>query len=154
MAPPPGAQPVPELDALCTKGRPLTLDVRSCRFGSGLTKSGRALELETLGRFYQLYGEFYQVWKLWTIYKNRSKYLTGYQRDSETLWRLLERAAEVEGGFESLLVRLTQERALGQEFKRLASHVASLLSESDHRTVLWRPPSSPSPSDAANREAY
>jgi hypothetical protein len=154
-------------------------------------KKRRALELEALGRFYQLYGEFYEVWKLWTVYKKNSNYLTGYERDPEKAWQLLERAAAVEGGFESLLVRLTQERVLDthdidqlarfreayqclresiradvtldwkanpshgdsalryQEFKRLASHAASLLSHTDHGKALWRAPESPSPSDAA-----
>jgi hypothetical protein len=75
-------------------------------------KKRRALELEALGRFYQLYGEFYEVWKLWTVYKKNSNYLTNYERDPEKAWLLLERAAGVEGGFESLLVRLTQEHVL------------------------------------------
>jgi hypothetical protein len=154
-------------------------------------KKRRALELEALGKFYQLYGEFYSIWKLWTVHKAQSKYLIGYQRDPDKVWQLLERAAEVEGGFESLLVRLTQERTLKpddidqlsrfreayqclresiradrnldwkanpsrgasalkyQAFKRLASRLASLLSQPDHGSTLWHTPRSPSPSNAA-----
>lgn len=152
-------------------------------------KERRALELAALERFYQLYGEFYALWKLWSIHKSPT-YLSDYERDPSTVWRLLERAAEVEGGFESILVRLTQERRLDAtdvqelarfregyqclresiredkaldwkanpskgepahkygEFKRLASHVAHLLSHTSRRII--RPPDLPFPSEATN----
>jgi hypothetical protein len=153
-------------------------------------KKRRALELDALGRFYELYGEFYAVWKLWSIYKKKSEY-PSIERDPKAVWGLLERAAKVEGGFESLLIRLTQERRLEpadidqlarfreayqslresirvdetlhwradptqgepaqryEQFKRLASHLASLLSQSDKRII--RRPALPSPSEAADR---
>ncbi len=75
-------------------------------------KKRRELRLEALSRFYELYGEFYAVWKLWSIHKKSTQYLPTHERESKTTWELLERAAEVEGGFESLLVRVTQERIL------------------------------------------
>lgn len=75
------------------------------------TKKRRTLELETLARFYSLYGEFFAVWKLWSVYK-KSRYLVGSERDPKEVWEILRRAAEVEGGFEAILVRLTQERVL------------------------------------------
>jgi hypothetical protein len=82
--------------------------------GNGITsrweevKVRRALQLAALERFYQLYGEFYAVWKLWSVYKNPTQGPND-ERDPSMVWGLLERAAEVEGGFESILVRLTQE---------------------------------------------
>jgi hypothetical protein len=76
-------------------------------------KKRRTLELETLARFYSLYGEFFAVWKLWSVHK-KSRYLAHHERDSKAVWELLRRAAEVEGGFEAILVRLTQERVLSR----------------------------------------
>jgi hypothetical protein len=76
------------------------------------TKKRRTLELETLARFHSLYGEFFAVWKLWSVYNKKCRYLVDSERDPKELWAILRRAAEVEGGFEAILVRLTQEREL------------------------------------------
>jgi hypothetical protein len=78
-------------------------------------KKRRALELEALAHFYSLYGEFFAVWKLWSVYTGKETYLLGSERDSKARWDILRRAADVEGGLESIMVRLTQEKSLDEQ---------------------------------------
>jgi hypothetical protein len=89
--------------------------------GTGITsrwesvKKRRALELEALANFYCLYGEFFAVWKLWSVRKKNASHLVGHERDPKAEWDILRRAADVEGGLESIMVRLTQERTLSKQ---------------------------------------
>lgn len=74
-------------------------------------KRWRESDLASLRIFYEAYGQFFATWKLWDAHKRYSK--TTAVPDG-TQWRLLERAGEVEGKFESLLVKLATERKLSQ----------------------------------------
>lgn len=69
-------------------------------------KKRREMDLLALGVFYEIYGQFFAIWKLW------SGVLTSLPPDEEFRRGLLERAAEAEGRLESLLVRLASERKL------------------------------------------
>lgn len=63
-------------------------------------KKSREMDLLALGVFYEIYGRFFAIWKLW------SGVFTSLPPDEEFRRGLLERAAEAEGRLESLLVRL------------------------------------------------
>jgi len=68
----------------------------------------RELELETASLFYKVYGEFFAVWKLWVYHKE--------QNFGETSrWAMLERATTAEGMLESIFVKLSSERQLGEK---------------------------------------
>ncbi len=68
----------------------------------------REIELETVSLFYKVYGEFFSVWKLWVYHKE--------QNFSETSrWAMLERAATAEGMLESIFVKLSSEKQLGEK---------------------------------------
>ncbi|GAA0379452.1 hypothetical protein GCM10009530_32600 [Microbispora corallina] len=69
-------------------------------------KKRRELDLLALGVFYEVYGEFFAIWKTWS---NAPKSL---HEDDDFGRTLLDRAAETEGKLESLLVRLASERKL------------------------------------------
>ena len=69
-------------------------------------KKRRDLDLVALGVFYDIYGQFFSIWKLWS---NAPK---GLPDDDDFRRALLNRAAETEGKLESLLVRLASERRL------------------------------------------
>jgi hypothetical protein len=74
-------------------------------------KKRRELELAALSEFYRLYGDFFAVWKAWETYKPRPG-RTFIRPEAGTAWQLLERACAVEGGFESLLVKVALEHDL------------------------------------------
>jgi hypothetical protein len=69
-------------------------------------KKRRELDLVALGVFYDIYGQFFAVWKLW------SNAPTALRDDDDFRRELVDRAAEIEGKLESLLVRLASERNL------------------------------------------
>ncbi|MEU8193146.1 hypothetical protein AB0C10_05115 [Microbispora amethystogenes] len=69
-------------------------------------KKRRELDLLALGVFYEIYGEFFAVWKMWS---NAPKSL---HEDDDFRRTLLDRSAETEGKLESMLVRLASERKL------------------------------------------
>ncbi|MEU7004492.1 hypothetical protein [Nonomuraea sp. NPDC046570] len=69
-------------------------------------KKRRELDLLALGVFYDIYGQFFAIWKLWSAIP------TGMSDAEEFRRGLLERAAEIEGRLESLLVRIATERKL------------------------------------------
>jgi hypothetical protein len=72
----------------------------------------RELELAAANQFYQLYGEFFALWKLWNYFR----YEHGNEPLPETTrWDLLARASAAEGGVEAILVKLASERQLGEE---------------------------------------
>jgi hypothetical protein len=76
----------------------------------------RESDLAALATFYRHYGEFFATWKLWGAHK---RYPAKVGRPVDIQWRLLERAEEVEGGFESLLVKLASERCLDERDRRM-----------------------------------
>ncbi|TKK90424.1 hypothetical protein FDA94_05325 [Herbidospora galbida] len=69
-------------------------------------KKRRELDLVALGVFYEIYGQFFAIWKLW------SNAPAGLSDDDDFRRELLDRAAETEGKLKSLLVRLASERSL------------------------------------------
>lgn len=72
-------------------------------------KRRRESDLSDRARFYRIYGEFFAVWKAWDTHITRPALVVpdGLQ------WALLDRAAQVEGEFEALLVKVASERRLG-----------------------------------------
>jgi hypothetical protein len=73
-------------------------------------KKHRELDLEALREFHRLYGEFVSAWKLWnTPFRQPDK----WQMSTELAEDCLRHATAVEGGFESLLVKVAAERQLG-----------------------------------------
>lgn len=78
--------------------------------GSSLTarwdavKKQTELDLSAMEQFYQLYGEFFAVWKLWDDATRR-------QEDGKRA-ELLERIANAEGQLEALVVRIACQRSL------------------------------------------
>ena len=71
----------------------------------------RELQLEAAARFYQLYGEFFAVWKLWSAAKSGKVAPEQPQAYRAELYR---RACAAEGDMEAVLVRLATEYHLGQ----------------------------------------
>ncbi|GAA4574689.1 hypothetical protein [Planotetraspora kaengkrachanensis] len=69
-------------------------------------KKRRELDLVALGVFYDIYGQFFAVWKLWSNAPADMRNQDDFRRS------LLDRAAEIEGKLESLLVRVASERNL------------------------------------------
>jgi hypothetical protein len=79
-----------------------------------LIKKRTELDLSALEQFYQLYGEFFELWKVWD-----SKADTAGTEDRLTL---LSRAASAEGRLESLFIRVAGQRVLsGEQIHRLGS---------------------------------
>lgn len=76
----------------------------------------RESDLAALASFYQLYGEFFATWKLWSSHK---RFGATPAPPDNLQWSLLERAEAVEGGFEALLVKLASERSLSDDEKRM-----------------------------------
>jgi hypothetical protein len=76
----------------------------------------RESDLAALATFYQLYGDFFATWKLWS--SNKRFGVTPSPPDN-LQWSLLERAEAVEGAFEALLVKLASERSLSDDEKRM-----------------------------------
>ena len=72
-------------------------------------KRRRDLDLRALSEFYQAYGEFLGVWRLWASYK---RYGETSGPPADTQWLCLSRASDVESRLEALLIRTTAERTL------------------------------------------
>lgn len=68
----------------------------------------RELDLSSAAEFARLYGEFVAIWKLWNYLREGSA--RGGTEDVR--WSLMQRAADMEAGFEALLVRVCSERTL------------------------------------------
>ncbi|MFC7382162.1 hypothetical protein [Sphaerisporangium rhizosphaerae] len=69
-------------------------------------KKRRELDLQALGAFYAVYGQFFALWKLWS---GAPSSLPDHDEFRRTM---LERTAAAEGELESLLVRLAGEHNL------------------------------------------
>jgi hypothetical protein len=72
-------------------------------------KKHRDLDLEAVREFHRLYGEFVSAWKLWNTPFKRP---TSFEMSPQLADDCLRRAAAVEGGIESLLVKVAAERQL------------------------------------------
>ena len=76
-------------------------------------KKRRQLELEVLARFYEVYGEFFGLWKVWeAFFKTSDPPGQQFERTDETRWKLFSQAAAAESGFEAILVRIVHTRHL------------------------------------------
>jgi hypothetical protein len=86
-----------------------------------LRKKRKELDILTAVQFQQLYGEFTTVWRLWKVFHFNSlrenKDLNGieFPPPEAFRWELLKRASAAEGGVESVLVKLSTERALTKD---------------------------------------
>lgn len=82
-----------------------------------LRQKRKELDLATARDFHAIYGQFFAVWKLWAA--AHFKPHTDKPIDPpppEEAWReVLRRACDVEGSFESMLVRIVCEKALSDE---------------------------------------
>jgi len=72
-------------------------------------KRRREADLAALAEFYRLYGDFFATWKLWNTHK---RFAQSVASPEHVQWSLLQRAADTEGGFEALLVKMVAEREL------------------------------------------
>lgn len=77
------------------------------------TRKRRELNLEALHRFFDLYGEFFAVWKLWNDLAENEHQEVNVRRTRRD--GLHERAAAAEGDLESFLVRLTTQFELSED---------------------------------------
>ncbi len=118
--------------------------------GTGLTaywaarQKRREIELLDLSKFYEYYGSFLTVLRMWNI----SKSYPTIDAPSDVRWTLLQQATEAEGGIESILVRLAAERKLTQQDReKLGQFRQSFqtLRESikDDEVVEWAPSNHP-----------
>jgi hypothetical protein len=118
--------------------------------GSGLTaywaarQKRREIELLDLSKFYEYYGAFLTVLRMWNI----SKTYPAIDAPSDARWTLLEQSTKAEGGIESILVRLAAERRLTKrDQERLGQFRQSFqtLRESikDDKVVEWAPSDHP-----------
>ena len=65
--------------------------------------------------FHKLYGEFTTVWRLWKVQHDHFPVRESLSKESEErYWELLKRASFVEGGMESVLVKLASEKTLSK----------------------------------------
>lgn len=84
-------------------------------------------DLAAAAELYQVYGQFFATWKVWNDHLRNNAPPSASRipqlgaPDDQRRSELLAQAAEAEGGFEALLVRLTLEHDLGD----------------DQRAVLW-----------------
>lgn len=69
----------------------------------------RELDLAALAQFYQAYGTFFSVWKVWTCHPEVEGFI---EISDESRQDLLDRASAVEGSMEALFVKLAVERNL------------------------------------------
>ncbi len=114
-------------------------------------KRRRESDLEALATFYQVYGDFFATWKLWSAHKrSERKGSEGLVSPDDVQWRLLERAGAAEGGFEALLVKLVSERRLDARDRRLLGcfrEAYQMLREAirDNEPLEWRASQKKSP---------
>lgn len=75
-------------------------------------KSKQELDLEASKIFQSLYGEFFEIWKLWNYYRRD----IGAENFPEDLWwRVMDRACTAEGRLEALLVSISCEKHLSED---------------------------------------
>lgn len=74
-------------------------------------KRRRDLDLSAVAEFYDSYGEFVAVWRLWSAHKQCKDTV---RSPSDIQWLCLSRAVAAESRIEALLIRSTTERSLSQ----------------------------------------
>jgi hypothetical protein len=79
-----------------------------------IKRKKKELDILMVSEFYKHYGEFSSIWRLWKVYHdNNPDKITGVVKTD--YWKLLERAANVEGGMEAIFVKLASEKKLNDE---------------------------------------
>ncbi|MBA7652569.1 hypothetical protein ES703_60404 [subsurface metagenome] len=73
----------------------------------------KEIELNSLNQFYELYGEFFSIWKLWNWLKENKKENSPAYKEKH--WKLLNRACIAEAKVETILLKITSERYLSKE---------------------------------------
>ena len=90
----------------------------------------RELQLSLVNQFYELYGEFFAVWKLWNYSKSDSN-VVGLVHDEDKLtpeqmrWDLYQRACKADGQVEAMLVKVASERVF-ENYDRGDSEIETL----------------------------
>lgn len=83
-------------------------------------KKKRELDLNAAQRFFDLYGEFFAVWKLWNSVVSAKGIPFEFTNLPDLRWNLYARAAAAEGQVESLMVKVVTERSLDEsDLRRL-----------------------------------
>lgn len=72
-------------------------------------KKLREFDLQAVNEFHRLYGDFFSTWKSWDSLHSGS--LRG-QKNNDLVWQCQNRAAQIDGNIESLLVKVSAERSL------------------------------------------
>ena len=72
-----------------------------------LIKKRRDMDLEAVAEFQRVYGEFFATWKIWNSVERH--------HTDERAWSCIERSAAIEGGAESLLVKISVEHQLSDD---------------------------------------
>lgn len=124
-------------------------------------------DLAAVETFYRTYGEFFAAWKLWEAHmrgnapvedsgvsrsEEASSRGTGLASPTDVQWKLLERAATAEAGFEAILVKLASERPLNDRDVTLLGcfrESYQMLRERirENQRLVWR--ASPKPDEDA-----
>jgi hypothetical protein len=75
----------------------------------------RELDLMSARRFYELYGEYLTIWRLWKVFKAPERYKQRPPYPDRMPFELFERACRAEGEIEAILVKIASERRLEEE---------------------------------------
>jgi hypothetical protein len=87
----------------------------------GLIRHRRELDLAALADFRQAYGRWFAIWKSWEAAISAAPGRDPAQADRDIRNGLIRQAADIEGVFEALLVKIATERRLNQgEIRRMA----------------------------------
>jgi hypothetical protein len=78
-----------------------------------IRKKKKESDISITSEFYKLYGDFTSVWRLWKVHHdNYANKASLSEKSLENYWELLKRSSDVEGGMESIFVKLASERVL------------------------------------------
>jgi hypothetical protein len=78
-----------------------------------IKKKQKEQDILSSSEFHKLYGEFTSVWRLWKVqHDNFPTKESLSDKSEERYWELLKRASTVEGGMESVFVKLASEKTL------------------------------------------
>jgi hypothetical protein len=76
-------------------------------------KKRKEQDILSSSEFHKLFGEFTSVWRLWKVQHDRFPTKESLSdKAEERYWDLLKRASAVEGGMESIFVKLASEKRL------------------------------------------
>ncbi|MDD2340676.1 MAG: hypothetical protein PHG79_10600 [Methanosarcina sp.] len=113
-------------------------------YNMSINQKRREIELDQLNQFFQLYGEFFSIWKLYNyLFDNKLV-------NNDICIELLKRASDAEAGIEAILLKIASDKKLSDEdTKTLGCFRQSyqLLRESirDKKRINW---------NSSNHEQY